>query len=84
MNINTSYNNNTNQIGRGSDEASGANNLLEQLANRVDQTLGQKNNPLGDGGQMAAAQKINPQDVTNYMSNISGQQLPGVNFNSLV
>ena len=50
-------------------------NLLGQLEDRVNQTLAQKNN---------VAEKVNPQQVLDYLAQISNQPFPGMNHNILI
>ena len=59
-----------------------AGNLLSQLEQRVNQTLNQKGGAAGGGAQ--TADKINPQDVANFMSQLSNQPVAGMNHSVLI
>jgi hypothetical protein len=70
--------------GKGDDYSlGGTGNLLLQLEDRVNQARGQKDMALGGNGEQAA-EKITPQQMVNFLVEISQQSIPGMNHNILV
>jgi len=61
----------------------GGGNLLSQLEDRVSQALG-KNESLPGGENGLNAEMINPQEVVNYMSQLSQEPMSGENVSFVV